>query len=416
MDKKIRRKGEKMGEIPNYSQFTKKRNTKEVNNLILRIMWSLLCIPLMVMLLSLLNVFKISWKYSFNWFWVCVVINIILVGLKKTKLSEEVLKYIYMIAFEAVIMVVATEALMGIYSTYILVPIVSCAYLDKKFTGRISIICYIMMLVALYFRSKEAIIVDYKDYDRMQWFISYASGYTLEYIALTWGIRLLSIRTQNFLMSLTEHNQKIISMQQHTIGSFADLIESRDDSTGQHVKRTSNIVSVIVNGMKEQGIYKEQMTNEFCDLLCQAAPLHDIGKIKIPDSILCKPGKLTDEEFEMIKTHTTAGAEIISKSLTELEEEEFIQMAKDIALYHHEKWDGTGYPTGISKDEIPISARVMAVADVFDALITKRCYKDAIGINEAFGIIEEGRGTHFDPLIVDVFLGQKETLINMLGM
>ncbi|MDY3854471.1 MAG: HD domain-containing protein [Butyribacter sp.] len=156
--------------------------------------------------------------------------------------------------------------------------------------------------------------------------------------------------------------------------------------------------------LAKDSAYQEQIDEEYIDNLYKAAPLHDIGKIKIPDAILQKPGKLTTEEFDVMKTHTTEGGRIIDQTIGKIEEGSYIDTAHDVAKYHHEKWDGNGYPEGLSGNEIPLSARVMAVADVFEALISERCYKKAFSLDKAYEIIQEGRGTQFDPVIVDVFV------------
>jgi len=198
--------------------------------------------------------------------------------------------------------------------------------------------------------------------------------------------------------------RQIEHMQNKIILSFANIIESRDDSTGQHVKRTSAFVKSVVYAMKKHGYYTDILSNQYIESICQSAPLHDIGKISISDTILCKPGKLTPEEFEIMKSHTTAGGKILSETLTGIEGENYLMLAKDMAMYHHEKWNGTGYPKGLSGQNIPLCARIMAVADVFDALISKRCYKEAMPIDKAFEIIKESKGTQFEPCIVDTFL------------
>ena len=199
-------------------------------------------------------------------------------------------------------------------------------------------------------------------------------------------------------------------MQKNIISSFAGLIESRDDSTGQHVKRTGSFVKIILDSMREKNIYPDELYDEFSEIVELAAPLHDVGKITVPDDILCKPGKLTGEEYEKIKEHTVEGEVIINRYLKNIEEDEFIQKAREIVLSHHERWDGTGYPNKLKGYEIPLAARIMAVADVFDALISKRCYKDAIELEDAFKIIEDGAGSQFDPSIVEAFLSKKEKI------
>ncbi len=162
-------------------------------------------------------------------------------------------------------------------------------------------------------------------------------------------------------------------------------------------------------GLKKKGYYEKKLTDKFMMDVETSAPLHDVGKISISDTILNKPGKLTDEEFELMKTHTTAGKEIMEKVIDRVQGENYLKEARNMAAYHHEKWDGSGYPEGLYGEVIPLSARVMAVADVFDALSSKRVYKDAMPFEKAMSIIEEGSGTHFDPKCVEVFLeSQKE--------
>ncbi len=206
--------------------------------------------------------------------------------------------------------------------------------------------------------------------------------------------------------AVQKKTEQIEQLQRRVIISFANIIESRDDFTGQHVKRTSAYVRAIAEELKNRGMYPETLTesNHYLENMCKAAPMHDIGKIRISDTILCKPGKLTDEEFDIMKTHTTEGEKILEATMKGIERESYLLMARDMALYHHEKWNGAGYPTGIAGEEIPLCARVMAVADVFDALISKRCYKDPMPMDKAFGIIEESMGSHFDPVIAGVFL------------
>lgn len=192
--------------------------------------------------------------------------------------------------------------------------------------------------------------------------------------------------------------------QEVTIECMASLAESRDAETGMHIKRTKYYVKELALYLKGKPKYKDFLDNRTIDMLYQSAPLHDIGKIAIPDSILHKPGKLTNEEFSVMKMHTLYGSKAIAESEEKLTKMSFLRYAKEMAATHHEKWDGTGYPLGLKADQIPISGRIMALADVYDALVPKRIYKDAISHEKAIEIIKEGRGTHFDPDIVDAFL------------
>ncbi|MDD7404159.1 MAG: HD domain-containing protein [Butyribacter sp.] len=188
------------------------------------------------------------------------------------------------------------------------------------------------------------------------------------------------------------------------IMGFATLVENKDDNTGGHIKRTTKYVELLTTELQKRGYYRQVLTKDYLNNLCMAAPMHDVGKISIPDAVLQKPGKLTDEEFEIMKTHAVSGGQIIQKTFGHLENEQYTQLAYQIARYHHEKWNGSGYPDGLKAEEIPLGARIMAVADVFDAVSERRCYREAMPLNKCFQIIEEGSGSHFDPLLVEIFL------------
>ncbi len=201
-----------------------------------------------------------------------------------------------------------------------------------------------------------------------------------------------------------QKTRQIKNMQSSVIESFANMIEARDGITGQHIKHTSAYVRILINGLKETGTYKEILTDEYIATVIDVAPLHDVGKIAIMDQVLKKNDKLTEEEFDAIKTHPKVGSQIIEEILRGMESEEYIKIAKEVALYHHEKWNGTGYPVGLRGSKIPLCARIMAVADVYDALRSKRTYKESFSKEKSRQIIEEGAGIHFDPVIVQVFL------------
>ncbi len=204
------------------------------------------------------------------------------------------------------------------------------------------------------------------------------------------------------------YHERISHMQSGMITFMAEVVENRDDNTGGHIRRTAEYVEHIAKELKRQGIYSDILTDRYLSDMVVAAPLHDIGKIHIPDAVLNKPGKLTEEEFEIMKTHTTAGEELLVHAKAELGESGYLNTAIEMAAYHHEWWNGKGYPYGISGEEIPLCARIMAVADVFDALTSKRCYKSAMPLEKAYGIIREESGTHFDPAVVEAFFAAAE--------
>lgn len=185
---------------------------------------------------------------------------------------------------------------------------------------------------------------------------------------------------------------------------IAALIESRDMSTGKHIKRISRYVDLIAEEMRKKGYYRDVLTKNYVKNLVKAAPLHDIGKIYVPDHILTKPGSLTAEEFETIKLHTKNGGKIILDIFSEGGNKKYRYMAYQIARWHHEKWNGQGYPDNLMKEDIPLCARIVAVADVFDAISENRCYRNAMPLDECFKIIENGAKKDFDPLVVKAFL------------
>ena len=214
--------------------------------------------------------------------------------------------------------------------------------------------------------------------------------------------------TVDHLEDVERKGEQIERMQSGLIYILADMVESRDKCTGNHVRKTAAYVELIMQLMKENGIYADELTDEFMRDVVSSAPLHDVGKIKVSDVILNKPGKLTDEEFAEMKTHTTAGKDIIERAIELSGESGYLNEALNLATYHHEKWDGSGYPTGLKGDDIPLSARIMAVSDVFDALLSIRSYKQPFSFEKAMSIIEEGIGTHFDPQIAKVFVDNPE--------
>ena len=227
------------------------------------------------------------------------------------------------------------------------------------------------------------------------------------------GMTLMAIILYNYYADLTqqeltddlaEQNERIKAMQAGVIIGIANLIESRDNNTGTHVKNTSNYVSMLAHAAKDAGIYPEIINDRFIELVVSAAPLHDIGKIAVPDHILQKPGKLTAEEFEIMKVHTTEGGKMIHQVIEDTTDEEYIKVAYDVATYHHEKWNGSGYPGGLKGEDIPVSARIMAIADVYDALTMERVYKPPFPVEKALSIIEEDAGSHFDPVLAPLFV------------
>lgn len=215
----------------------------------------------------------------------------------------------------------------------------------------------------------------------------------------------LKSRNAFLKIEVAKRTHEIESGQDATILAMTSLAETRDSDTGNHIRRTQHYVKALAEKLRDHPKFAWYLTDTNINLLFKSAPLHDIGKVGIPDSILLKPGKLTPDEFEIMKTHTTLGFEAITHAEKSLGTKvEFLTCAKSIILSHQEKWDGSGYPQGLSGEDIPIAARLMAVADVYDALICRRVYKEPMSHPDAVIIMTKGSGTHFDPDIINAFL------------
>lgn len=219
------------------------------------------------------------------------------------------------------------------------------------------------------------------------------------------------LRDQNEFLEqeVQRRTREVMAIQDVTIQAMASLAETRDNETGNHIRRTQHYVKLLAELLREHPRFRHFLNDESIHLLFKSAPLHDIGKVGIPDHILLKPGRLTREEFEIMMTHTTLGRDAIQRAEDQLGfPVDFLRLAKEIAYSHQEKWDGSGYPQGLAGDAIPISARLMAVADVYDALISRRVYKPGMPHEEAVDIIRQGCGWHFDPDVCAAFLGATE--------
>jgi len=215
--------------------------------------------------------------------------------------------------------------------------------------------------------------------------------------------RQLNLYNEHLEELVQEKVKEISASQIATIHALVKAAESRDDDTGTHIERTSLFCKLIADKLFEARLYPELIDKVYAENISKASPLHDIGKVGIKDAILLKPARLTPEEFETMKTHVTIGKATLARAQSTYPGNIFLRIGIQIAENHHEKWDGSGYRNGLAGEDIPLSARIMAVSDVYDALRSKRVYKDAFSHEKARAIIVEGRGTHFDPVIVDVF-------------
>lgn len=255
------------------------------------------------------------------------------------------------------------------------------------------------------------------------------------HLALKQARDLLARQNAHLESEVLRRVKQITLIQDVSIRALASLGETRDNETGHHIRRTQNYIHLLGRHLQNHPRFVGALKPEQLDRIVKAAPLHDIGKIGIRDNILLKPGKLTPDEFVIMKTHAAIGGEAIARAIREVQNEdvaqqtpaslslagvnysevdsplEFLEVAREIAVGHHEKWDGSGYPVGLSGEDIPVSARLMALADVFDALISRRVYKKPFPLEDVFRIIREGHGTHFDPAVVDAFEACRDEFI-----
>ncbi len=214
-------------------------------------------------------------------------------------------------------------------------------------------------------------------------------------------IKLLDTYNDKLKQEVDDKTRHIVDMHDNLIMSLAMMVESRDNSTGGHIKRTSEGVKLLIDEISKEGSLK--LSEEFCQDVIKAAPMHDLGKISVDDAVLRKPGRFTDEEYKEMKRHAAEGARVIHEILKQTDDESFKTVAENVAHYHHERWDGSGYPEGLKREQIPVEARIMAVADVYDALVSKRVYKEAFDLAKADSIIMEGMGTQFDPSLKSAY-------------
>ena len=221
-------------------------------------------------------------------------------------------------------------------------------------------------------------------------------------------IRLLDTYNEDLKQQVEEKTHHIVEMHDNLIMGLAVMVESRDNSTGGHIRRTSEGVRILVEEIRRENLLP--LSDEFCRDMVKAAPMHDLGKIAVDDEVLRKPGRFSEEEYAKMKTHAAEGARVIHEILLHTDDEPFKKLAENVAHYHHERWDGTGYPDGLRGEEIPLEARIMAVADVYDALVSKRVYKEAYDFERADRIIMEGMGTQFDPALKPAYVNARPRL------
>lgn len=378
------------------------RNEVEVNGILLR------CALVLVFVgpfLAILRAIGINGEFNYLecFYFSLIVVILFLFGkfLQRSMRAQWLLKYIIILGMHAGVCYMATKPGILVYISYALMPALSCLYYRKRFTLQITGFCYLIMMGTLYLRAGNETTYAYDNLTSEEWYSVFGFSFTWEYVLLTIVLIALVGKTESSLEMMNKSNKQMKDMQLQLISGFANFLEFRDKSTGDHVRRTQAYVRMIAMGMYEQGHYQSELSARAINYMETAAPLHDVGKIAIPDAVLLKGGELTDEEYEIIKNHTREGYRLITDNLSGLPDKRLLKCAQEITLSHHERWDGTGYPEGLRGTAIPLPARIMAIADTLDAMLSERVYKKSMDLDEVLYELVKEKGKHFEPCIVD---------------
>lgn len=390
------------------------QNERNVNRFLLCCMGALTLLGPLLALLRQLSWDGISLEECVYIFAYTLGMLLLALGLERLSRWRSLTKYVLTLGIHLLICFISTKEGMNLNIAYALVPALSCLYYNRRFTLYITEICYAILIVTIYIRSYTEVMVSYPDLTPMEWFVSFSFWSTVEFLMLAVILYLLVSKIHQTLHTLKAQNAAMLEMQNQLVTGFSNLVESRDKSTGEHVLRTREYVRMIAEELKRQGNYVAELTPETIRKYVMAAPLHDTGKLAVPDAILHKESSLSEEEYEIIKQHTTEGYRLVTENLSNLEDAELLQAIQHTVLYHHERWDGTGYPEGRRGTEIPLCARIMAAADALDALLSERCYKKSMDVEETFAIFEQQKGSYFEPCIVDAVLNLKDQITEFL--
>jgi len=387
----------------------------KINRIVSRIYFGMCAIPALIHLMTILGYYNYPRNLGVIAISVTFFMGFAMLVLEKTRLLAHSFKYFMVTSIQFIVFLYSLDYNIQITALYLLTPMFALLYFNPGLTIYASVLATLSMVMGIIISAPHAG-PELWHVEPLQYIFTTGSGRLVEMIAASSILISASEIARKMMIKLKSGTDKISAMQSGLVYSFADMIESRDGTTGEHVKRTSQTVEYITKYILEHPeICNYELDKTDYELISMAAPLHDIGKMKVPDAILSKPGKLTPEEYEIIKTHSESGAKIIDRTMSNIEDPVYIGYAREMALSHHEKWNGEGYPQGLKGEEIPVSARIMAVADVFDALCSERSYKKAFTIDEAYDILRENSGTHFEPSLVEVMLNIRSDLEKIYG-
>ena len=412
-------------------------NIVNVNKKVNTILFCTIPVPIVFAFLSAIDVWIVPHTYSFSVFLYSTIFSFLYKFLIKKNFNQVFLMYLGIFATSGFVFLLGFEGIITITISFAFPPFITCLYYNRRVTKYTTLVCFVLSCICYWPRSFHVPLVLAGAETPLYWFIKNIIGLVIEYIFLFILTDYMAKRTHNTLQSLVksresaenaytelkESNEKIkeINIKLHEKNSelaetqfkiiqfVAECLGSHDLFTGRHVMHTQKYVEAISIELIKLGYYENELTPKDIHLFKNAAFLHDIGKIHVPEGILNKIGKFTNEEFELMKCHTTEGKDLL-EFLPMVNDGRFNEIAKQMAHYHHEKWDGSGYPNKIAGIEIPLCARIMAAADVMDALLSQRLYKEPKTIEEAIEIFENSRGTHFEPCIVDAVISCKDKI------
>lgn len=416
-------------------------NITNVNAMILKIMAFTAIVPLSFIILTVAGVWAVPHSYSAGILFYCVLSTSLLVLFNHLPSFEKITMYSSIFAAMIFVDLLGAKSVITVTIAYGLAPFLTCLYYNVKLTRISNLINFLSILVVHWVRAQTIldffVWLDRPAQTSLHWFIENGLGIFIQSIfvyLITVSLAKRTKKTLNALVQSSEErnnaieelkkrnlyivkinsqiegtNSSLKTTQYKIIQFVSEVLGSHDLFTGRHVMHTRKYVEIIAKELRDTGHYEKELTDENIELYSTAAFLHDIGKIHIPEGVLNKIGKFTPEEYQLMKIHPEEGKKLL-EYLPQIEDGTFNEIAKQMAYCHHEKWDGSGYPNGLKGEEIPLCARIMAAADVLDALISQRLYKDPVPVDEAMVIFEKSKGLHFEPCIADAVINLKNLI------
>lgn len=412
-------------------------NIVSVNKMVEKILFAAAIVPVLFIILSMARIWVVPHKYSLFVLTITLVNALIVFLLNRTVKCQIISMYYGLFATTVFVFLLGYKGIILVTVSYAAPPFISCLYYNKVLTNITTVLNLLSATIAYRIRSYSVTLVKTGIQSADEWFTVNILGILIEFVFVFIITYFLSKRTRRTLTKLVnsqddrdkayerlkennltiikinaelgEKNHELSYAQYKIIQFIAQVLGSHDLFTGRHVMHTRKYVEIIAKQLRQEGYFQEELTDKKIELYETAAFLHDIGKIHIPEGVLNKIGKFTPEEFELMKCHPLEGKKLL-EFLPPIDDGEFNEIAQQMALCHHEKWDGTGYPNHLSGKEIPLCARIMAAADVLDALISQRLYKDPVSIDEAMEIFKKSSGLHFEPCIAKAVIHCKSLI------